>query len=151
MRIDVIAEAPHADRDVVLSGLLDFNRTRAGVESAPLAVLVRDDAGAVVGGLVGSTMAAWLFVELLWLPETLRGGGLGARVLQAAEAEARARGCVSAHLDTFDFQAPALYRRLGYEVFGVVEDHPPGHRRLWMRKRFDGANGAPDRRPPAGP
>ncbi len=136
VRIEVTAAAVEADREAVLSGLFAFNRDKAGVISRPLAVFVRDEAGAVAGGLVGNTMGDWLFIELFWLPETLRGGGLGARVLLAAEAEAQARGCLGAHLDTFAFQAPGLYRKLGYEVFGAVEDHPPGHRRLWMRKRF---------------
>ena len=102
----------------------------------PLAVLVRDEAEVVVGGLVGRTTAAWLYVELFWLPEALRGTGLGTRIMVAAEAEAVRRGCIGAHLDTYDYQAPDFYRKLGYEVFGSIEDHPPGHTRFWMRKRF---------------
>ena len=53
-----------------------------------------------------------------------------------AETEALRRRCVGVHLDTFDFQAPGFYERMGFEVFGVVEDHPPGHRRLYLQKRF---------------
>lgn len=53
-----------------------------------------------------------------------------------AEAESVRRGCIGAHLDTYDYQAPDFYRKLGYEVFGSIEDHPPGHTRFWMRKRF---------------
>ena len=51
-------------------------------------------------------------------------------------AEAVRRGCIGAHLDTYDYQAPDFYRKLGYEVFGSIDDHPPGHTRFWMRKRF---------------
>ncbi|WP_052402552.1 GNAT family N-acetyltransferase [Muricoccus aerilatus] len=136
MQIEVTAAATEADRDVILSGLLDFIRAEAGVVGMPLAVLVRDEAGLVVGGLTGRTSGAWLFVELFWLPETLRGSGLGTRVLLAAETEAQTRGCLGSHLDTYSFQAPGFYRKLGYEVFGIIEDHPPGHQRFWMRKRF---------------
>ena len=89
-----------------------------------------------VGGLVGRTTASWLYVELFWLPETLRGTGLGTRLMMAAEAEAVRRGCIGAHLDTYDYQAPGFCRKLGYEVFGSIDDHPPGHTRFWMRKRF---------------
>lgn len=136
MQIEVTAAPSAADRETVLAGLLTFIHAEAGVIGTPLAVLVRDEAGVVVGGLTGRTSAAWLFVELLWLPEELRGTGLGTRVMMAAEAEAVRRGCVGAHLDTYDFQAPDFYRKLGYEVFGSIEDHPPGHTRFWMRKRF---------------
>ena len=136
MQIEVTAAPSAADREAILAGLLAFIRTEAGVVGTPLAVLVRDAAGAAIGGLTGRTSAAWLFVELLWLPEALRGTGLGTRVMLAAEAEAVRRGCLGAHLDTYDFQAPGFYRKLSYEVFGSIEDHPPGHTRFWMQKRF---------------
>ncbi len=136
MQIEVTAAPSASDREAVLAGLLAFIRAEAGVVGTPLAVLVRDETGAVVGGLTGRTSAAWLFVEPLWLPEALRGTGLGTRMMMAAEAEAVQRGCMGAHLDTYDFQAPGFYQKLGYEVFGSIEDHPPGHTRFWMRKRF---------------
>ena len=136
MQIEVTAAPSALDRETILAGLLAFIRAEAGVVGTPLAVLVRDETGAVTCGLTGRTSAAWLFVELLWLPEPLRGTGLGTRVMMAAEAEAVRRGCIGAHLDTYDFQAPGFYRKLGYEVFGSIEDHPPGHTRFWMRKRF---------------
>ncbi len=136
MQIEVTAAPSTSDREAILAGLLTFICVEAGVIGMPLAVLVRDEADAVVGGLTGRTSAAWLFVELLWLPEALRGTGLGTRVMVAAEAEAVQRGCIGAHLDTYDFQAPGFYRKLGYEIFGSIEDHPPGHTRFWMRKRF---------------
>ena len=136
MQVEVTAAPSASDREAVLSGLLTFIRIEAGVVGTPLAVLVRDEAGAVVGGLTGRTSAAWPFVELLWLPEALRGTGLGTCLIAEAEAEAMRRGCLGAHLDTFDFQAPGFYRKLGYEMFGSIEDHPPGHMRFWMRKRF---------------
>ncbi len=136
MQIEVTAAPSAPDREAVLGGLLAFIRVETGQVPMPLAVLVRDEAGAVVGGLTGRTTAAWLYVELFWLPDALRGSGLGTRLMMSAEAEAVRRGCIGAHLDTYDYQAPGFYRKLGYEVFGSIEDHPPGHTRFWMRKRF---------------
>ena len=136
MQIEVTAEPSASDREAILGGLLGFIRIETGSVPVPLAVLVRDETDAVVGGLVGRTTAAWLYVELFWLPETLRGAGLGRRVMMAAEAEAVQRDCIGVHLDTYDYQAPGFYQKLGYEVFGSIEDHPPGHTRFWMRKRF---------------
>lgn len=136
MRIELTAEATADDRAAVLSGLVAYNREWAEADAVPLAVLVRGDADAVIGGLIGRTFAAWLYVELLWLPESLRGTGLGAELLSRAEREAARRGCLGAHLNTFSFQAPGFYQRQGYEAFGTIEDSPPGHRRIFLRKRF---------------
>jgi ribosomal protein S18 acetylase RimI-like enzyme len=71
----------------------------------------------------------------------MRGAGAGRRLMMEAEAEALRRGCCAAELDTFSFQARGFYERLGYSVFGALEDYAPGQSRFYMRKRLDG--GAP--------
>lgn len=139
VQVELTASPTSEDREVILSGLHALTRAQTDRDDhQPLAVLVRDDAGAVVGGLVGRTFLSWLFVDLFWLPESLRGAGLGTSIMAQAEAEAVRRGCIGAHLNTFSFQAAGLYCRLGYEVFGTIGDYPPGHERLFMSKRFDG-------------
>jgi hypothetical protein len=55
----------------------------------------------------------------------------------AAEGRAVERGCHSAWVDTFSFQAPGFYPKLGYEVFGEL-DYPPGHKRIFLQKRLSG-------------
>ena len=55
-----------------------------------------------------------------------------------AEMRALERGCHSAWVDTFSFQAPGFYPRLGYEVFGEL-DYPPGHKRIFLQKRLAAA------------
>ena len=67
--------------------------------------------------------------------DALRGKGIGCELMGAAEARAVERGCHSAWVDTFSFQAPGFYRKLGYQVFGEL-DYPPGHRRIFLQKRL---------------
>lgn len=123
---------------------------RAGIRAAdpsdvgprdwrPLALALRAPDGALMGGLYGATMWGWLTVDGLWVAEAARGQGLGRRLLLAAEAEARTRGCRGAWLGTFDFQAREFYERLGYEVFGEVAEFPPGHVHYELRKLFSPA------------
>ena len=81
----------------------------------------------------------WLFVDLVYLPDSLRGTGVGTRMMAMAEDEAKARGCVAALLYTISFQAPDFYARLGYRELGRVACLPPGTSRVIMTKRFDGA------------
>jgi GNAT superfamily N-acetyltransferase len=99
-----------------------------------LAIFVRDDAGTVTAGLHGWTWGGTGFVRTLWVREDLRGQGLGARLLEAAEREAARRGCREMQLDTYAYQAPGFYRRLGYEQIGDLPGWPSGSRRLFFRK-----------------
>ena len=102
-----------------------------------LVIPIHDDAGLVTGGLWACTMFEWMHVQMLFVPEQLRRLGTGSALMAAAEAEARQRGCRGSHVDAFSFQAASFYGRLGYQRFGVLEDFPPGHRRLFVYKRLD--------------
>ena len=112
-----------------------YNITATGYANyRPLALFLRDDTGAVAGGLTGFTWGGALKIEYLWLREDWRGRGLGTRLVQAAEREAVARGCRSAVVDTHSFQAPDFYPRLGYTLCGVASDWPVGHQQHYFQK-----------------
>ena len=70
----------------------------------------------------------------MWVKEELRGQGYGHQLLAMAEIEARQRGATEAYLDTFSFQAPEFYKKNGYQIFGVLENFPPGHQRFYLTK-----------------
>ena len=133
-----LTDAPDATaREVIVEGLVAYNEAHAGPRDwRPLAVLLHDEADRLVGGLLGGTSYGWLFVELLFVPDHLRGQRLGADLLARAEEEARARGCIGSRLDTFEFQARGFYEKLGYQLFGQLEDCPPGFSRYFMQKKL---------------
>lgn len=117
--------------------LYEFNVEATGIADGRwLGVLMRDEDGAVIAGLSGTTWGGCLKVRDVWVREDLRGRGIGTRLLDAAEAEARRRGCTLAVLSSHSFQAPDFYRKRGYEVFGVVEDNPVGHSEIHLLKRW---------------
>ncbi len=125
-------------RRAILEPLAQFNIAQAGPPGAqPLCIAIRDEDGRAVGGLWGRTIYDWLAIELLVVPEALRGQGLGTSLLARAEQEARARGCIGAWLDTFSFQARGFYEKLGYALAGTIPDHPIGGARYFMMKRWD--------------
>ena len=92
----------------IAEGLDRFNDQHIGYgDRLPLAVVVRDpDSGEVLGGITGRSSLGLLFLELFYLPEALRGAGLGSELLRRFEQEGRRRGCLSAVLYTISFQAP---------------------------------------------
>lgn len=127
--------APREDLDAVMTRLRAFNEAVVGdPKLSPLNLFLRDPQGTIVGGLLGHVYYGWLFVSNLWVADEHRGGGHGARLLARAEEEARARGCRAVWLDTFSFQAPGFYEKLGFREFGRLDDYPEGEARHFLWK-----------------
>jgi ribosomal protein S18 acetylase RimI-like enzyme len=112
-------------REAVLTGLSAHNASRVGPRNTePLALSVRDDAGTIVGGLIGELKWEWLYVELLWLDDAHRGAGHGEALLAMAEQTARDHGAKGVFLGTMSIQAPGFYPKLGYREYGLLENYP---------------------------
>jgi GNAT superfamily N-acetyltransferase len=132
-----IEDNPTAEDVETLPDALEvFNESRwpGHQRWSPIAIFARDGK-TIVAGLAGETYSGWLFTRYLWVSEALRGVGLGQRLMILAESRARDRGAHSAWVDTFSFQAPGFYRKLGYEVFGEL-NYPPDFKRFFLRKRL---------------
>ena len=137
LRIERSQTPTDEERQAILLPLRAYNASKAGVSmQEPIALLVRDDSGEILGGLYARVFYQWMFIELLSVPEQARGQGLGLKLMRMAEDVAREKECVGVWLDTFDFQAPGFYQKLGYSELGEIVDYPPGHKRLFFQKRL---------------
>ncbi len=126
-------------RAAVVNGLVAFNRSQTPGFSgsfATIGLMLKDAAGQTDGGLTARISFSWMFVELLFVPERLRGQGMGRQLMEKAEDVAREHGCIGIWLDTFTFQAPGFYQKLGYTVFGEIENYPPGSSRFFLHKHL---------------
>lgn len=134
--IQLAAVGQPTARDAISRKLNAFNDAITGQpDNTALDLYVTDPhTGEVLGGLVGRTSLGLFFIDLLFVPESLRKDGLGSKLLNDAEAEAKRRGCARAVLYTITFQAPAFYQRHGYRVFGEVPCQPEGAARVFMVK-----------------
>lgn len=63
-------------------------------------------------------------IQYLFVSEQLRGQRIGSKLLEAAEAEAKKRGCKYAFVDPFSFQAPTFYKNHGYREVFTLEEYP---------------------------
>jgi GNAT superfamily N-acetyltransferase len=134
LNIELVCEPGDALRRAIMAPLAAYNEALAGPSGyRTLAFALRDADGAVRGGLWGHTAYGWLYTQMLAVPEAARGRGLGRELMRQAEAEARRRGCAHAWVDT-QFGARAFYEKLGYAVFGELDDFPPGFRRSFLKK-----------------
>ena len=138
MELEVSFNVSEQEREAILKPLRAYNLSHTGeMPFETVGILLRDPATqAVVGGLYGKISYGWMFIELLSIPDSLRTQGAGTRLMHAAEELARQRACVGIWLDTFSFQAPGFYRKLGFSEFGHITDYPPGHQRHFFEKRL---------------
>ena len=112
-----------------------FNEAAVGADChSPLHIVEYGEDGSIIGGILGGTYWGWLYVDILWVREDRRRAGLGSKLLAKAEEEAIRRGCHHAHLDTMSWQAPAFYRKHGYEVIAVLPDIPTGNQKYLLQK-----------------
>jgi len=139
IKVEIVPQPSEVDREIILELLSSFNEKIGGpAHYEPFAIRLVDSAtGAAVGGLWARIYYAWLFVELIYVPEQARGRDIGSRLIAEAEAFARREGCVGVWLNTYSFQAPGFYRKHGYRVFGTLGDYPKGKKLFFFRKTLD--------------
>jgi len=125
---------PNEERaEYVLNWLRQFNQARKSPlwssfsqTGYPLEIYALDDNGLVVGGLVGETnqIPEWLNVSVVLVTGEQQGQGIGTHLMNLAEEEAKRHNCRYALLAISDYQAPGFYQKLGYQIYGKLQNCP---------------------------
>jgi len=134
LRIVNDEERPAESGRDLLNRLIGSNLPVIGAPDYRPVVLLAKREEDLVGGLSGYSLYGWLHVEVVWVEEAERRRGIGRGLMTQAEEVARQRNCAGIYLDTFDFQAPGFYERLGYRCFAQLPNWAHGHDRLSYRK-----------------
>ena len=123
------------ERLTVYQKLLAYNLAHLE-HKAPqdLGIFLEDARKNMIGALLGVTHGNWLKVDYLWVETAFRGKKLGSQLLKRAETTAVLRGCKQVFLDTFDFQAPHFYEKMGYKQAFVLNEYPLTGKRYYYTK-----------------
>lgn len=76
--------------------------------------------GRIIAGIVAASTMDTLEVEFLFVEEAYRGRGLGQQLLEHVEKLARQDGLRRILLNTYSFQAPGFYQKLGYQPIAEI-------------------------------
>ena len=137
MKIIIDNKADQKDIEFIKNNLKRHNEKFTVPDNhKELAVFLKDEAGKIKGGITGGTYWDWLYIDSLWIEESMRLKGYGKKLLEVAEKEAKKRGCNNAHLDAHDFQAVNFYQKNGYEICGQLDDLPVGYNRYLLKKKL---------------
>ena len=125
------------DKDAIFEQLLNYNLSHIEDKSPKdIGIYLEDDNGNKVAGLLGDTHGNWLEIEYLWVNDDLRGQNIGTELMHKAESIAKSRGCKYAFLNTFSFQAPDFYKKLGYKEEFVLNEYPRTGKRHYYTKQL---------------
>lgn len=138
MNIEFSLSPAEDDIELLLDGLRSFNAPIfPNRKTDSFGLFVRNDEGKVVGGLSGEITFTSIFIKYLWLSESLRGCGIGERLIKQLEQEAVKLGVANLCVDTYTFQAPKFYEKNGFEQVGCFRDFPlEGVDRLFYQKKL---------------
>lgn len=133
----ITADGDERDISEIHEMLREYNLAhREASESVPIGVFLEDGNGKKLAGLTGETFGNWLCIQYFFVSETLRGAGVGKRLLEAAESEAVRRGCKYAFVNTFSFQSPEFYIKHGYREVFTLEEYPYTGKRHYYTKEL---------------
>lgn len=141
MKEGVMERSTGEDMMLIDEGIMAYNKGKVPFTQEPAFIpvnrVIRNEEGEIIAG-VNSMIYCWrvLAIDVLWVKEAYRKMGYGTRLLQELEKVAKEEKCSMIHLDTFDFQAKGFYEKNGFEVFGTLENCPPGHARYYMKKEI---------------
>jgi ribosomal protein S18 acetylase RimI-like enzyme len=136
-----IHDAENPDTDVIVGGIVAYNKSKIPFTQSPnnirfgKCINVGDE---IVAG-IASLSSCWKLFYILgvWVDEACRNKGYATALIKAAEKEARDFGCEVAILETFNPAMRKLCEKLGYIVYGELENYPQGHTRYYMTKKLE--------------
>ncbi len=121
---------------VISKRIRRYNEAFTGGQPQRFSVYAKNKNNEVIAGATAYSFPSSVYVDVLWVDESHRGDGLGAKLLNQVEAEAIKRNIYESTLDTFSFQAEKFYIKQGYKPIGVIKNYLNGHDRIFLRKNL---------------
>jgi GNAT superfamily N-acetyltransferase len=131
--------------ETVIRGVDNHNLAVTGLaDYYPVGFFVKGRGAEILGGLLGDIWGGWMLVGSLWVSESLRGRGYGAELMARAHQYALEKSCTNAFLQTGSYEARPFYEKLGYRLYGELQNHPmPPHSRYFLSKLLEPGDGGP--------
>jgi ribosomal protein S18 acetylase RimI-like enzyme len=123
------------DKKVMVDGMLSYHASKGHPrKTVQYSVVLKDENKKVHGMVMVSFLWNGMHIESLWVDEPMRNRGLGSKLMKMVENEAVKRGCTIAYTDTFTWQAPEFYKKIGYVLYGKLEGFPDNNSLSYFRK-----------------
>lgn len=125
------------DYKILVDGMLKYHAQKGHPrKSEQINIFLKDKYKRVIGGAIATVLWNGIQINSLWIDESIRNNGLGTKLVKLIENEGKIRGCTFAYTDTFTWQAPAFYEKLGYKQYGILNDFPHGNSLTYFYKKI---------------
>ncbi|MEB3703078.1 GNAT family N-acetyltransferase [Candidatus Bealeia paramacronuclearis] len=120
----------------ILKRLRDFNAPYFGSEKAQNFTLAAHENDVLIGGASGFIKQESCFLNVVFVDDSHRKKGQGQAFMKILEDFAKSKGCTKLDLETFEFQAPAFYEKIGFRVLTTTKNWLRGQTIYLMRKNL---------------
>jgi len=125
------------DKKVLVDGLLSHHASQGHPRKSELfSIALKNKDNKLLGGVIVCFLWNGMQIQSLWVDKLIRKQGWGVKLMQRVEAEAIKRGCTVVYTDTFPWQAPEFYKKLGYTLYGKLDDFPKGSCLSYFKKNL---------------
>ena len=136
----IISDGNSESAEYIQKCLIEFNMKQVPLEGTivqePINIVIKDSDGQIIGGINATIIQYWkrCHIDAFWIEERYRSTGFGRKLLDSVEKIAIDKGCKLIQLETYSFQAPDFYMNNGYEIIGIVDNHPQGYSQYFFIK-----------------
>lgn len=125
------------DKKALVEGMLSYHASNGHPRKSEIfSIILKDKSEKVLGGVIVSFLWNAMEIQTLWVDELLRDKGYGTKLMTMVEEEAIKRGCTIAYTNTFSWQAPEFYEKLGYILYGKLDNFPKGNSLSYFYKNL---------------
>jgi ribosomal protein S18 acetylase RimI-like enzyme len=129
-------ELSASDKQVMIDGMLAYHASQGHERiTETFSIVLKDENDTMLGCVIVGFLYHGMEIQTLWIDESIRNQGWGTKLMTAVEAEAIKRGCTVSYTNTFTWQAPEFYKKLGYAIYGQLDDFPVGNTLFYLSKR----------------
>ena len=118
----------------IADGLDAHSLENVGFVWEPFNIIARDN-GKMIAGLTGFVAGAVALVKYLWVGKKYRGAGLGRELMNRVDILVKERNCKVIRVDTFSYQAPEFYKKMGYTLGATIPGYFEGQDRFFFEKK----------------
>ena len=117
-----------AQIDEIEGRLYEYNSDVTGRRDGQgVGFVIRDEFGRMIGVAAGYTWAGISELKQMWVDKPYRGRGYASALLNAFIEEACSRGVRRIWVASYDFQAPGMYEKAGFQRMAEFKEWPEGH------------------------